>query len=30
MDWLYLGVLAVFVAATVGFVAFCASVGGQQ
>ncbi len=30
MDWLYLGVLAVFLATTVGFVAFCASVGGQQ
>jgi hypothetical protein len=30
MDWLYLGVIAVFFASTVGFVAFCASVGGQQ
>ncbi|VVE26545.1 hypothetical protein PCE31106_03415 [Pandoraea cepalis] len=30
MDWLYLGVIAVFLASTVGFVAFCASVGGQQ
>lgn len=30
MDWLYLGVIAAFVATTVGFVAFCASVGGQQ
>ncbi|VVD71292.1 hypothetical protein PCE31107_01652 [Pandoraea cepalis] len=30
MDWLYLGVIAVFAASTVGFVAFCASVGGQQ
>ncbi|SUA75625.1 hypothetical protein PPN31119_02574 [Pandoraea pnomenusa] len=30
MDWIYLGVLGVFVATTVGFVAFCASVGGKQ
>ncbi|WP_241014183.1 K(+)-transporting ATPase subunit F [Pandoraea nosoerga] len=28
MDWLYLGAIAVLTAATVGFVAFCASLGG--
>lgn len=30
MDWLYLGVLAAFLAATVGFIAFCDRIGGGQ
>lgn len=30
MDGLYIGVIVVFLATTVGFIAFCARIGGQR